>query len=326
MTPEEFAQLERVSRQVLWMYDLTDRERRVAQVIIDHSFARGRAAVVISSLQAFVDMTGLHPGDVSETLKLMRAKGIVQRRGPRDARSYEFLPAAKYWQESKPLYSVERAIARSVEIERENGQGKLPVEEADLEDGMAMASRDEAVRDGQALLSAERTGDDEISESLISRAVEPGSGGSQISKSLISGAVEPVEISKSLISPAQISDSLISKSLTSKSCARTRAGDVTKNVTVHNVTKRAQFADSETNHAFEQLEAFCDGPDFRQYRGKWIKRAQEEPRIILEAVGDVKMYLADPRRKVTKSRGALVFRRGQEIARSLGRILRMLFF
>ena len=86
----DFAVLERVSRRSLRMYDLTERERRVSEVIIDFSFARGRESAVIPELQAFVDLTGLDKGDVSRALQLLEARGIVQRSG----RQREYSPEA----------------------------------------------------------------------------------------------------------------------------------------------------------------------------------------------------------------------------------------
>jgi hypothetical protein len=284
MTTSEFQQLERISRLNLRMYDLTFRERRIGEVLIDRSFARGRSAALMPRLQTFCRLTGLYPGDVSETLKLMIAKKIVMRRGPRDAREYEFFPFAVYWQETKPLFDVGEALAEAAELDRQETQGKLPVQEPDLDDGLAEVSRENAIAHDDAF-----RGEEEISDLLT----------------------KPVQA-------FEISDSLISEDGAGTSRAYAR-GETLRNVRVQNVTKRPQFADSEKNLVFESLEQMARGPDFDRYRGKWIQRVQQFPGVLREAIGDVRLYLTNPRNKAKKSVGALIFRRAQTIARERGK-------
>jgi hypothetical protein len=293
----DFAQLERVSRRSLRMYDLTKRERLIAEVIIDYSFGHGRETAVIPELQAFVDLTGLDKGNVSRALELLFARGIVQRSGPLDARVYAFIPSAAFWRERKPLYDMERAIARADELERisetapafdRRGQKMLPLpaDEPGLDEGMAMAAREDA-------------------------------GG--IVETTTAGGVVDLTIAKSTIVETTMTGRVVD-STTERHSARAR--ETLRNVRVHNVTKRRQFADEDKNFVFETLEELARGPDFEQYRGKWIRRVCDFPGVIREAVGDVKLYLSNPRNKPRKSVGALIFKRAQTIAREAGKSFR----
>ena len=178
----------------------------------------------------------------------------------------------------------------SAQLDRVNGQGRLPVEEADYDDGLAMASRETALDQAQ---------DSQIGESPILRLANHQSG-------------------------AEIGESPIGESPTAAPTGA-RAGDVKHNVSTKRyvtlpksagLTKR--FRDEEQNYIFEQLEGVAKGPDFDRYRGKWINRVRDFPAIVREAVGDVKLFKADPRNHA-RSAGAMVFRRCQQLARSAGK-------
>lgn len=293
----DFEMLARISRRSLGMYDLTERERRVADIIIEWSFGRGRPAAVIPELDAFVDLTGLDRGDVSRALTLLMTRRIVQRRGGRDARCYEFLPSASFWNETKPLFDPERAALRAAELDRANAQLRFgdPVEAPDLDDGMAMASRE------TALDEEDRSGLSQIGESPMA-----------------AGIGESPTTAGIGVSPISAGD------------ARVRARDVTKRVQTQRYEtwpgpagaergEGKQFRDSEQNHLFEQLERVAGGSDFEKYRGKWIRRVQEFPGIMREAVGDVRLFMANPRNKLRKPAGAMIFRRAQQLARAAGK-------
>lgn len=288
MTPEEFSQLEQISRRSLRMYDLTDREKRVCEVIIDFSFKRGRENAVIPRLQMFVNLTGLDKGDISRALQRLEDRGIVQISGPREARVYAFIPSARFWMERTPLYDVELAIETERELARINalpagyeptGQGTmLEADEPGLNDGIAAAARDDALVDGET----------------------------PIGKSPTTAGVG--------VSPTSLGNTQIA-------CARNVKRNNVDNVNVavgESPKTERRFADPEQEHIFETLERFADGPDFRQYLRKWIRRVRENPGIVREGLGDARMFVANPKNKV-KSRGALVFRRCQVIARSIGK-------
>jgi hypothetical protein len=283
INPAEYERLDRHSRLQLRMYEITPRERRLCEVILDYSFARGRDVAIVPDLAAFCDLTGLDKGDVSRALQLLLARGIVQRRGPRDAREYAFIPSAAFWCEKKPLFDVGRAVERAAQLERMNTQRKLPVEEADYDDGVAMAARDDALAQVPVI-----------------------------------GESPTVTIGKTPISAA-IGESP-TKSIARDAC--TRAGDVKNNVVQNVNVKRPQFADGEAEHVWEQLEQFADAPDFRQYRPKWLQRVARDPHLVAEGLGDAKAYAAA--NKVHTSRAALVFRRCQQLAKSLGRSFHLL--
>jgi hypothetical protein len=299
MTPAEFAQLEQISRRSLRMYDLTDREKRVCDVIIDFSFKRGRENAEIPRLEMFVKLTGLDKGDVSRALQRLSDRGIVQISGPRDRRVYAFIPSARFWMEKTPLYDVEQAIETERELERINampagfeptGQGNwLPADEPGLDEGMASAARDDA------LARSNDDGDSPIGESPTIPVV----------------GVLPTA-------------SLYS-----------RPGDV-KNVTVQNVNvavgelpRRERFADPEREYVFEQLELLVakygrlSAADFERYFVKWKERVGEHPLIIREAIGDTKIWLSNPKNKLAKSVCAMVFRRAQKIAQGAGKRLHL---
>lgn len=294
------------------MFDLTERERRISDVIIEWSFGRGKEDATIHELDAFVDLTGIAREDVSRTLKLLMARRIVQRRGPRASRTYAFLPFAAYWQETRPLFDAERATMRAAELDRINTQMRLvsrdgdPVEEADLDDGMAAVSRDEALVEAQSESAVEpvRRLPDEVGKS-------PTTGG--VGKLPICGSAH-------------------------EGHAYAHAGDVLPNdKTVRNVlhnvvvgkspTERAErslrFADEEKNFIFAELEKSAGGPDFDRYRWKWIQRVRDFPGVVREAIGDVKMFRANPHNKLRKPAGALIFHRCKEIAKAAGKEFRL---
>lgn len=292
MTPADYSQLESISRRSLWMYDLTERERRVANVIIDFSFKRGRECAAIPHLQMFVNLTGLDKGDISRAMQRLDDRGIVQISGPRDARVYAFIPSARFWMDRKPLYDVELAIETERELARINslpagyeptGQGTLlPADEPGLAEGTAMAARDDAL--------AGSVGDSPIGKSPTTAGVgESPTDGSYVS----------------------------------------RANVNVKNNVVHNVNvtvgasptreESGCFSDPERQFIFESLQTFAaDEPDFQKYRPKWLARVREHPGIVREALGDARMYVANPQNKV-KSRAALVYRRAQQIGKSIGK-------
>jgi hypothetical protein len=299
----DFAQLERVSRRSLRMYKLTERERKICEVIIDYSFARARENAVIPQLQAFVDLTGLDKGDVSKALTLLDARGIVQQSGPRDARVYAFIPSAAFWRERKPLFDMERAIARAVELDRINelapavepsGQAKLPLpaDEPGLDEGMAMAARDDAL--------------------LFTNVGE-----SPIGKSPTTGGVGVLPTSKN----------------TGGSSTRARGVTLEKNneSNVNNVAVgesptgegKTSFSDSEKRHIFEQLESVAGGPEFERYRPAWVNRVRNCPNAVREALGDLKLFRSNPRNKLHKPAGAWIFKRAKTIAAVAGKTFRM---
>lgn len=296
---EDFQTLEQVSRRSLRMYDLTKRERLICEVIIDFSFAKGHECAVIPELEAFIDLTGLDKGDVSRALQLLLARGIVQRSGPMEARVYAFIPAAAFWSERKPLFDMERAIARAAWLEQMNelapafdprGQKMLPLpaDEPGLVEGMAMAAREEALRGSDSQI--------EIGDSPICERV------SQIGESPTTGGV--------------------GKSPTASPSTRARE-TLRKNATVHNVTQRRQFADEEKNFVFENLEHLAAGPDFEQYRGAWVRRVRDFPGVVREAIGDVKIWKANSRNKLRKPVGALIFSRCKAIAKGFEKDFRL---
>jgi hypothetical protein len=308
MSEADFEQLARVSRRALHMYNLTPREKRVGEVIIEWSFGRGRDSAVIPDHQAFVDLTGLHKSNVSRTLELLVMRRIVQVRGPQDAREYAFLPAASYWREAKPLFDPQRAIDRAAELDRINGQMKLEpsVEEADLDDAMASVSREEAVESpGVADLAT----------------------GAGVADLATTGRVADLA--------------------TAPRDARTRAGDVLQYTSVHvsavhvggsptekrerdvpsNCQKR--FKDDEKNYSFEQLETLAgkqerDRADFARNRFTWLRRFRDQDfAVIRRAIGIVREHEQDPKNKRMKPIGAVLFRECVKLAAEQGKKFRL---
>jgi hypothetical protein len=294
VTAEEFAQLEQISRRSLRMYDLTDREKRVSEVIIDFSFKRGRENAVIPRLQLFVNLTGLDKGDISRALQRLEDRGIVQISGPKEARVYAFIPSARFWMERKPLYDVELAIETERELARINampagyepttGQGTmLPADEPGLDEGMAAAARDDT-------LAMRDDGESPIGES----PTMPGVGDL------------PTSLGHTKIAHA-------------RNVKRNNVDNVNVAVGESPTGKESiRFADPERDFVFQSLTQFADSEDFRKYRPKWITRVREHPGIVREALGDARMYAANPKNKIG-SRAALVFRRAQQIAKGLGK-------
>jgi hypothetical protein len=314
MTPDHYSQLEAISRRSLRMYDLTDREKRVCELIIEYSFGRGREAAVIRSLDTIVELTGIDRGDVSRTLRGLRLeRKVVQRRGPRDAREYAFLPFARYWRETKPLFCLERALVRAAELDRDNGQMKFgtAVEQPDLEDGLAMASRDAALDGGPSRTGVEIGGLPICERSQIGESPTPDW---RITNDGVGGK-----------------DRLTSG-------ARTRAGDVLQNVNTQNVLQNVtvgelptpagaggkRFANDQKNYALDLVETLStkhpwDRTDWLRNRFNWIRRLRDhDERIVIRAAGNVKEQEQTAGNKREKPIGAVLFKECQKVARQLG--------
>jgi hypothetical protein len=306
MTPEDSI-LEAVSRRNLRMFRLTSYERDIAEVIINLTFAKGRDAVVISNLDAFTALTGIDKADVSTTIKMLRAYGIVQRSGPAWAREYKFVPSAAYWSERTPRFDVGRAIQWERQIEQDTqlaaagadpsrqARLDLPAEPPGLNEGMVLAAREDALAQGTV-------GDSPIGDS-------PTVGGvGECPMSL--GALVPV---------------------------RAGAGDVLQNVntqyvlpnvpvgTLGKTEKEGQrrFAAPEKNHVLELVETLAsksgrDRTDLQRNRPNWIRRVRDHDRIVKEAVGEVKMREANPQNKRAKPILAVLFCECVRIAQRVG--------
>ncbi|SRR6266540_3709309 len=302
----DFAQLARISRRALHMYDLTERERRVSEVIIEWSFGRGREAALIPELDAFVDLTGLDRGDVSRAMQRLVDRGIVQLSGNRGARTYAFIPSAAFWNERKPLYDMERALARAHELEKINvmanetpavepsGQSKLPLpaDEPGLDEGVAMAARDDALAIGESPMTG------------------------SVGKTPMTGSV-----GESPIPPRD-----------ARTCARDVLQNVsTKRIAVHvggSPKTQKRFANDEKNHVFELLESLAgrqqrDRDDFSRNRFTWLRRfGDQDFSIIRRALGIVRDHEQNPKNKRDKPLGAVLFRECVKLAQAVGKTFR----
>lgn len=312
MTSEDFVMLEAVSRRSLRMYDLTERERRICDVIIEYSFGRGRESAVIPELQAFVDLTGIDKGDVTRALQRLLDKGIVQISGPVGELVYGFIPSAAFWNERKPLFDVERAVARGHQLEELNqlssagfepttGQGKLPLpaDAPGFDEGLAMAAREDAVSHGCV-------GDSPICEGV-----------SQIGKTPTTGGVGDSPICETASFP--------------KVRAGARAGDVLQYVSTKRtcntsplVIHQRAFGDAEKNYVFELVETLAKGSpldkaDFERNRFKWVARVRDGMEIVREAAGNVKLWRSNPQNKQRQPICALLYRECIRIAQTSGK-------
>lgn len=75
------------------------------------------------------------------------------------------------------------------------------------------------------------------------------------------------------------------------------------------------ISDGDVRFALETAEATIPAGEFNPWRQKWESRCRRDPRAILEAIGDVKMF---NQRQPVKSWGAAIFRRAQKIAAERG--------
>jgi hypothetical protein len=307
MTREEYSILEAISRRNLRMFRLTSYERDIAEVIINLTFAKQRDSVVIRNLEGFVRLTGIDKADVSTTIKMLRAYGSVQRTGPAWAREYSFVPSARYWSERTPRFDVELAIQWERQIEQDTqlsaagadpsrqARLELPAEPPGLDEGMALAAREDALAPGAV-------GDSPIGDS----PTEGGVGDSPIS----SGA---------LIVPA-----------------RMRGGDVLQYVNTQYVSQYVpvgdspkagesgrRFNDPERNYVFDIVEKLAstserDLADLRRNRPNWIRRVRDNPRIVKEAAGEVRLREMNPGNKRHRPVLAALFCECNKIAKRLG--------
>ena len=268
----DFSQLERVSRRSLRMYDLTERERRVADVIIEWSFGHGRESAVIPELDAFVDLTGVHKGNVSRALQRLVDRGIVQISGPRDARCYAFIPSAAFWKERRPLYDLERAIARASELERINGQRQLPLPtEPSLDEGMAAAARDAAIEeDEQPAENCQIDNDAGRCQIGNQAGIAKSATTARDARTCVRGESQQI---------VQIGESYESRSKVAPGSSAKR------------------FRDDEKNYTLDELERL-DPREFENEtcRRTWIGRVRDSNKFVLRALGIVKEDLRNGKR------------------------------
>ncbi len=102
-TALEFAHKEYLSRRALRRHHLSERERLIAEIIIDYSFALGRADAYIPKDGIFCQLTGISKGHVSEVLGALALAGVIRidRRGGR----FSFQPDTSQWKVRSRLRS-----------------------------------------------------------------------------------------------------------------------------------------------------------------------------------------------------------------------------
>lgn len=98
-----YALLERLSRRALRRHALNERERLVAEIVLDFSYAIARPAALIPRQDLFVTLTGISKGNVSTVLGSLEAARILHI--IRAEALYTFLPDSSTWKVKSRLAS-----------------------------------------------------------------------------------------------------------------------------------------------------------------------------------------------------------------------------
>lgn len=327
LAADEARSLLALSRRVLRMYDLTPREQQIAEVIVDWSygFRVPRAEALIPEYRFFRALTGIGIPDISKTIKLMKAKQIVQVKpmgrdeSGRQLFSYRFRPNAAWWQDAPCRVDVDEALDASAELDRINGfgpdveprrdgaeagQGRIfKSENEDFDDGLTVASR-------EAVLKV-AAGTEPGAQREVAASVRLGAQPDQVPAAAIAGGHNPrddaagTKIGDSpthgAIGKTPIVEGVGETPTGQRTCARTRATFCTsEQLNVQNVRGGAgsgtsRFADERKNAVLARIEKMCSrGAGYRHYW--WVGNVRDYPTdLVVEALSDTEFYLKNNR-------------------------------
>ena len=114
-------------------HQITDRERRVADFILDKSFGWGRPCVIVPQLKFFTSYTGISVPNIHEALSGLHLKRIIRVVQVKGQMNYCIREDTENWKVS-PRVSL-HAIAETESLLRElNGLPPLPRTQEELPD------------------------------------------------------------------------------------------------------------------------------------------------------------------------------------------------
>lgn len=124
----QFQNLERHLRKELRRFNLSERQRIIADVILDTSYGWGLKCVKVPKLDFFTDLTGISRGNVHSALKALYEMRIVEAVQKDGIAEYCITPSPDRWQ-ATPRQSRAR-ITHAIELLKiYNGLAKGPAPE-----------------------------------------------------------------------------------------------------------------------------------------------------------------------------------------------------
>ena len=309
-----YALLERVSRRALRRHALNERERLVAEIVLDFSYAIARPAALIPRQEIFVTLTGISKGNVSACLMALESARILHIL--RAEALYTFLPDSSTWKVKSRLASdahvaeADRAEAWLVETawvtpEQLHLLPPLP----DLTLLLAADAREELINNHRGI-PATRPGDQPDATSLGLPAVPQGD---ELTARIAESLQRPVPSPSPTASPPLVSDSGTGATESVQRCSRSSGNSPLNALNVSyrlplNANIKCAVPESGTRGAEGELLAeirdVCGSDAMRQYGGWWRLQARNHPADIREALGDLKLRRLDPHHKRIRNPGA----------------------
>lgn len=125
--PEKYCEIAYALRLELWRFDLNKQHMRVASVILELSYGRGRESVKIDRLRVLCDLTGLDRANVSRALDQLRRMRIVNARKADGLElvEYQIDPTSDQWR-CQPLQTSKKLEETLEWVEMLNRPGLTP--------------------------------------------------------------------------------------------------------------------------------------------------------------------------------------------------------
>lgn len=324
-TAVEFAHKEYLSRRALRRHHLSERERLIAEIIIDYSYALGRDDAYIPKDGIFVQLTGISKGHVSEVLGALDLAGVISidRRGGR----FTFKPDTSMWKVRSRLRSeahiraadrVEAWLSEAARVEVEQLHLLRPPPDFDRlmddESWREAFHRDpipvgQEYRDDNQGPTASRPGGDMDVAQLRAKIAASLAETPAVSQVPEKGTSVPDSGTPHLNEHLDVSYS--SHLNATVNCSVPDSG-----------TRRLPAIEREL---LAEIRAICGEKAMQMYGGWWRLRIREKPVAVREAISDTKIRMRDPHLRPPKNPGGLLrdnFERITGVTRGKTRIVK----
>lgn len=318
-----FPLLERISRRALRRHALSERERLIAEIVLDFSYAIGRPAALIPRQDIFVTLTGITKGNVSTVLLSLESARILNI--IRAESIYTFLPDSSTWRVRSRLTSeahvaaadrTEVWLVETARIQPEQLHLLPPLPDLDLL----------LAEDARKALSSSETFNAH-SEPLVADAISHGYSAVPRGSDLTARIADSLGLAVPL-QPLNQSDPDIYPVPESGTSSR-YGGNSHLNALNESYSSplnaiQCAVPDSGTMRRSENLEAellaeiteVVGKPAMEKYGGFWRKLIRQDAIAVRDALSDLKLRRQDPRRKAVKCAGAWLRSRYQLIRKS----------
>lgn len=337
-----FPALERISRRALRRHALTERERLVAEIVLDFSYALEQPAARIPRQDIFVTLTGISKGNVSSTLAALEAARVLHI--DRAGGLYTFLPDASTWRVRSRLATAahvaaaDRTEAWLAEAARTAADQLFLLEPlpdltlllaADARESMgyldhsAQPGREYQCADSRASEpnhGRESRGSSTRAEVACSHggdhqhaATAPEDGGDvadfrdlQDLRRRIAESLDESHFAGGGESPPEVPESGTSSRYSGNSPLNVNAVNVISKKSQLNVpftgVPKSGTDGGTERELLDALRKACGEEAMRLWGGKWRMRIREDAPAVREALGDLKLHMVSGR-KIKKSPG-----------------------